>query len=153
VRPDPFSSVPTTLRLWLAALLAAAAPTANLLSNDYGVLTPGFILPSDCGYSTGPFCTPGAFVPGSFVPGTLTTANQAQLRLLVWGSVVVLALVASRRRTLASRRVARLASLGLVGALAVGLSERSSLVVLLLTGALLLAAPPLWRRERGSPLR
>jgi hypothetical protein len=153
VRPESFSAVPTTLRLWLAALLAAAVPTANLLSHGYSYLTPGYTLAGDCGYSDGPYCTPAVFVPGSFVPGTLTTANQAQLRLLVWASAVVLALVASRRRTLGSRRIARLASLGLVGALAVGLSERSSLVVLLLTGALLLVAPPLWRRERGSPLR
>jgi hypothetical protein len=54
-------------------------------------------------------------------------------------------LSAAVRRTEGTRRVARVATGALAGALALGLASRLSVVTLLVVAAGLLAGPPVWR--------
>lgn len=145
---DIFAAVPTTARLWGAVLLTLAVPTADKFVAGVGTSLPGTTIYGDCGYSDGPYCTPDTYLPGEYFPGTNDYLSHAQLRVLIWAAILALVAVAALRRTLRTRRVARLATLLLGAALVFALSERTPPAVVALVLALLLVAPPAWRRVR-----
>lgn len=105
---DPFAAVPTTTRLWAAAVL--------------------------CALSLGLTWSYGAPV------------KDAPVRLFVVAAAAGLLVAALRARTPATQRLARAATAALTVALALVLGHGSRAGVLVLALALLLAAPPAWRR-------
>jgi hypothetical protein len=75
-----------------------------------------------------------------------THVSEAPVRVFLVGAFLALALVVTRPRTFASRRIARAATvcLGVAALLAAGHRSPPSLICAL--AALALSAPPVWRR-------
>jgi hypothetical protein len=143
VSRDPLARLPTALRLWAAAALCVV-PLGLSWSFSSGFLSSGYYLYGDCGYSADAYCTPDQYVPGSYLPGHSTIVSQSPLRVFLVLAAVALAFTATRVRTEATRRVARIGT----GAIAVGAVQAAangaSVVLICLVAALLLAAPPAW---------
>jgi hypothetical protein len=108
VTRDPFVMVPTTARLWAAAVLAALS-----LGLAWSSAAPG---------------------------------RDAPVRVFVVAAVGSLLVAALRARTPATQRLARLATGALTLALVLSLGHRTAPIALVLAMALILAAPPAWRR-------
>lgn len=145
-----FGGLPVAARLWLAALLVAAAHQllVTYVQNP-GTLTPGHVGPMICDYQG--FCTVGSYYPGIFIPGTITPVTpviEAQAFLVL--AALLLLVVALQRRTAATQRLARVAA-GAV-AIALVLSAAQGRAVTVLGAALLLIAPPAWRPIRMPAL-
>jgi hypothetical protein len=77
--------------------------------------------------------------------GVLMLGAQASARVFLAFAAAALAWVATRVRTPATRRVARLATVALAGALVLAVRDRAVPAVLCLGLALVLTAPPAWR--------
>ena len=142
---DPLRGLSTAARLW-AAVLLTLLPLGYVWSVGAGMITPGFTLYGDCGYNDGPYCTPDRYVSGYATRGSLTMVSQAPVRVLLLAAAAGF-VVASWRRTATTRRLAKVATGALVGALALALSHRDVNVVLLLAAALAFAAPPVFLRD------
>jgi hypothetical protein len=147
---DPLAALTTSARLWLAITVLILTPTGDQTSLGLGLLLPGTTLYGDCGYSSGPYCTPDMYLPGSYLPGQLMITSLAGIRLMVTLALIGLVVVALRRRTLVTRRVAQAATVLLAGALVLTLGTGSSQLTVLLIAALVLTGPPVWRAPRGS---
>jgi hypothetical protein len=110
VSNDPFRFLPTSTRMWAAAVLS--------------------------------------LVPIGLA-GSVDMVRAAPIRVLLVGAGIGF-LSAAVWRTDGTRRVARVATGALAGALVLALAARLSVVTLLLVAAGLFAAPPIWMATRGG---
>jgi hypothetical protein len=142
---DPLRRIPTSARLWLAAVLCLA-PMGLIWSTS---VTPGTTLFGDCGYSDGPYCTPDQYLPGS---ASTTTVAQSPIRVFLVVAVLLLAVCAATPRTERTRRLARVATGALALAALLSASHGASRPLVCVLAALALAAPPAWpAREQRRP--
>jgi hypothetical protein len=148
---DPLSRLPTTARLWSAAALCLG--TLGLRwSVTNGFLTPGYVYFGDCGYSTEEYCTPDQYLPGTFVPGSQLHGYSMSARVFVVFAGLVLAAVAGRVRTAATRRLARLATAAIGVAAVLAAADRAVLALICLVLALALTVPVVWSGPKGRLL-
>jgi hypothetical protein len=149
VRRDPFARLPTAARLWSAAALSAL-PLGLVWRVSAGFLSPGYILPGSCGYVDDGFCTTDIYVPGYYSPGSASSGAEVPARVFLVFAAVALAVCAARRRTPATRRLARLACVALAVGLAFALGTRATLVCVVLVLAIALVVPLVVPRVRAS---
>lgn len=144
---DPLHRVLTTARLWAAAVLCLVTLGVRW-SVTNGFLTSGYAYFGDCGYSDAEYCTPDQFVPGSYVPGSQLHGYSMAARVFVVVAVLVLAAVAVRVRTDATRRLARLATVAVGAAALLAAADRATVALSCLLLALVLTVPVVWARSR-----
>jgi hypothetical protein len=145
VSRDPLARLPTALRLWAAAALCVV-PLGLSWSFSSGFLTPGYYLYGDCGYRSDAYCTPDQYVPGSYLPGHSTIVSQSPLRVFLILAAAALVFTATRVRTDATRRVARVGTGAMATGAVLAAGNGAPVVLICLVGALVLAAPPAWNK-------
>jgi hypothetical protein len=138
------SGLSTRLRLALAAALCVL-PLGLVWSTSPGFLTAGYIIYGDCSYSVETYCTNDAYVPGYYVPGSRILGADASARVFLVFAAVVLGLAALRTRTEALKRVVRAATVAAGIAFVLAVSQRATLTIACLAGALGLVVPLVWR--------
>jgi hypothetical protein len=138
----------TPVRLWVAAALCLV-PLGLVWSRTASQFTIGYTIYGTCSYAEpGTYCTEDAYVPGTFTPGSSLHGFSTSARVFLVFAAVVLAWVASQPRTSDTRRWARLAVIGIIIALVLSVSARSTASIACLLAALGLAGPPVWRSAR-----
>jgi hypothetical protein len=143
------AGLPTRLRLALGAGLCAL-PLGLVWSANPGFLTAGYIIYGDCGYSVDEYCTTDTYIPGAYIPGSHAVGAQVGARVFLVFAALVLAYVAARPRTAATKRLTRAATAGIAAALALALAARAAPAAICLAGAFALTAPLVWRRPRNQ---
>jgi hypothetical protein len=133
--------LPTPLRLWAAAALAILPLGLNW---SRGFVSIGYTIYGNCSYTEDTYCTPDYYVPGTYRPGSMGSDVPARVFLVL--AAVALVYAAVRRRTAATRRVARMGTvaLGIAAALAAGAGVAATVLCCLL--ALVLTVPLVWHR-------
>ena len=133
----------TPLRL-LAAAVLAAIPLGRAWSA--GTFYTGYVLPGNCNYATtdDPYCTSDIYVPGYYRPGSL--GRDVPIGLFLAVAALILAIVAVRRRTAGTRRLARAGTVALGIATALALGAGAPTAVICCGFALVLSVPPVWSR-------
>lgn len=144
---DPFARLPTKLRLWAATALCLV-PFGLVWSRTPGFLSPGIVLSGNCSYVDG-FCTPDPYVPGAFSPGHPILVSQSPARVFLLVGAAALIFVATRSRTHATRRVARLATGALGVAVAQAVADRATSTLVCVVLSLALVTPLVWRGSRA----
>jgi hypothetical protein len=134
----------TRVRLALAAALCVL-PLGLVWSASAGFLTSGYIIYGDCSYSVETYCTNDYYVPGYYLPGSRVLGADVPARVFLVFAAVVLGLAAIRARTELTRRLVRAATVATGIALVVAVSQRATLPIACLAGALALVAPLVWR--------
>ena len=137
------SSGLTPLRL-LAAAVLAAVPLGRTWSA--GTFSTGYVLPGSCDYVTtdNPYCTSDVYIPGYYRPGSL--GRDVPIGLFLAVAALILAVVAIRRRTDATRRLARVGTVALGIATVLALGAGAPAAVICCGLALVLSVPLVWRR-------
>ena len=146
---DPFARLPTRVRLWSAALLCLA-PMGLVWDVGAGFLSPGITMYGDCGYTEYTYCTPDTYLPGYYVPGQVTDVSQSPIRAFVVFAAAAFVIAAVRRRTAATRRVARLGTLALGFAVFLAMANGSPRIALIVALAVILVAPLVWPLPRAG---
>jgi hypothetical protein len=145
VAADPLSRLPTTWRLWAAAALCLV-PLGLRWRETSGMLSSPYIYYGDCAYSDNYYCTPDQFVPGTYSPGFALHGFSSPARVFLVFALIVLALVAARTRTDATRRLARAATVAIGIAVVLALAGRSVPMLICTVLALVLTVPVVWVR-------
>ncbi|MDT4940850.1 MAG: hypothetical protein QOJ34_939 [Pseudonocardiales bacterium] len=143
------SGLSTRVRLALAAALCVL-PLGLVWSTSAGFLTSGYVIYGDCGYTADEYCTTDSYVPGYYLPGSRVLGADASARVFLVFAALVLGYIAVRTRTAATRRLARAATVSAGIALALAVSQRATLTIACLAGALLLVVPLVWRTPGKS---
>jgi hypothetical protein len=141
------AGLPTRVRLAVSAGLCVL-PLGLVWSASPGLLTAGYIIYGDCGYSEDTYCTTDTYVPGAYIPGSQAVGAQAAARVFLVFAALLLAYVATRTRTARTKRLARAGTLGIAAALALALAGRAVPAVICLALALALTAPTVWGNPR-----
>jgi hypothetical protein len=151
VTGDPLRRLPTTARLWAAAVLCALP--LGLTWTTRTSSTFGYTIYGTCGYDSDIYgaCTPDTYIPGTFSAEHVTGAASPARLFLVFAALA-LGWVATRPRTARTRRIARLATGAALFALVLALAARAVPAVLCLAAALALAAPPAWPGRSRRPV-
>jgi hypothetical protein len=137
----------TQVRLALGAALCVL-PLGLVWSASAGFLTSGYVIYGDCSYSVETYCTNDYYVPGSYIPGSQALGADVSARVFLVFAAIVLALAAVRTRTPATKRLVRAASGACGIALVLAVSQRATLPIACLAGALALVAPLVWVPRR-----
>jgi hypothetical protein len=124
----------TRTRLWAAAALCLL-PLGFVWS---GGVTSGYVLFGDCDYTENSYCVPDQYVPGTPYHSLVL---QAPIRVFLVAAAVGFLLCATRRRTLLTRRVARVACASTAVAALLAAGNGSPRILVCLVAALALVAP------------
>lgn len=146
MRPEPARpgrGLPTTVRIWAAAVLCLL-PLGTTWSMQPGLFLPTAI-PGTCDPDTGS-CTPDLPTGGILVPGSTQLVSQSPARVVLIFAAAALCFVGTRMRTPRTRTVARLACAALALAAALAAGHAATTTVLCALAALALVAPPAWRQ-------
>ncbi|MEO9138669.1 MAG: hypothetical protein ABI345_06335 [Jatrophihabitans sp.] len=143
---DPFTRVPSATRLWAAAALCIV-PFGLVWSQRASYVVGPYVGPSFCNEYG--YCTPGAYSPGVYLPGSTTLVSQSPARVFLVAAAALLVFVATRTRTAATRRLARLATGALAVAVLLAASQRATLTMVCVLSALALVVPLVWIRPVG----
>jgi hypothetical protein len=146
---DPFARLPVSGRLWAAALLCIV-PLGLVWSKVNGVVTNGIFGPGYCDYDG--YCEPGIYTAGVYVPGSTTHVSQSPARVFLLVAAAALVFTATRVRTAATRKVARLATGSLAFAAGLAASHRATLTLVCVLLALALVAPAVWAQPARGRL-
>ena len=138
----------TRVRLALAAVLCVL-PLGLVWSTTTGFLTAGYIIYGDCSYSVETYCTTDTYIPGYYLPGSRILGADASARVFLVFAAFVLAYAALRTRTATTKRLVRAATVATGIALVLAVSQRATLTIACLAGALALAVPLVWRVPRN----
>jgi hypothetical protein len=131
----------TPLRLWAAAALAIL-PLG--LTWSRGFATGGYTIYGDCSYTADTYCVSDVYFPGHSQPGSLGSDVPARVFLVLAAAALVYTAV--RRRTPATRRVARVGTVALAVAAALAAGAGVAATVLCCLLALVLTVPLVWHR-------
>jgi hypothetical protein len=148
VIPDPLGRLPVGLRLWLATGLCVV-PLGLVWSYRPGMFLPTPMLPGLCDDTTG-YCTPDIPTAGIFTPGSTELVSQSPARVFLFAAFLMLAHVATRVRTAATRRTARLATGSLAVAALLAAAHGGTITFVCMAVALVAVAPPAWNPPAGA---
>ncbi|GAB2485001.1 hypothetical protein [Jatrophihabitans fulvus] len=143
-RTIPGLSVPARLS---AAAALCVVPLGLVWTKVEGFVTNGYFGPGYCDYDG--YCQPGVYTAGVYVPGSTATVAQSPARVFLVAAAVLLVVVATRSRTAATLRLARLATASVVLAAVLAASHRATLTLACTVGALALVGPLVLPRIPG----